>query len=61
MSDPDLKYRIWRHGGAWHWQVIEAMKGYQQFLGSGVARSERAARIEALQRCLRYIDNHLED
>ncbi len=60
MADPLLEYRTWRRGTEWHWQVLEVTKDYLQFIASGVANSRHSARVEALQDCLRYIDQQRE-
>lgn len=60
MADPLLEYRVWRRDGDWHWQVLEVTNDYLQFIASGVANSGHAARVEALQGCLGYIDRQRE-
>lgn len=54
MTEPNLEYRIWQRGRQWHWQVLEVMDDVQQFIASGVASSDHAARIAALAVCLKY-------
>jgi hypothetical protein len=57
MAEPTLEYRIWQRGVEWHWQVIQVMTGYQQFMATGIADSSPAARSAAFRYCLQYQGN----
>ena len=48
MADPELDYRLWRHGTVWRWQVLCG----RDVLLSGMEDTSAAARVAAFRFCL---------
>jgi hypothetical protein len=55
MSEPTFECCTWQCGPKWHWQC---MNDLEQVIASGIADSNRAARIAAVLHCLKRLGNH---